>query len=216
MSDIAELVDSLDLDAALARTYRRYDELRGEAKAKRRRRMIAGGVAFAAAAAIAIAVPLAVTGGAKRQSHVPDVAGQPGSSTTTTLDPNAELVVPDGFVLSDDGVIRTLIATTPQPHDSSGGVGVEASSTATERARVVTSSRGPVLRSVTVRFNCIRVPEQIKVVRYEVTPDAVVIDGQLAYNPAAGACSEPDAGPVLTLPLAVPLPAGLPVVAGPI
>jgi hypothetical protein len=213
VSDIAQFVESLDLDAALARTYRRHDELRRRSVVRRRRTI--GGFVAAVAAAVAIVVPLTVGGGPAHTSHIPAVAGRPGS-TTTSLDPNAELRVPTGFASSDDGAIRTLKSTTPVPSDDSASPGVGASSAATERARVVSSSRGPVLRSVTVRFNCFRLPEAITEVTYTMTPTALVIDASLSYLPDARRCPSPNDGPVITLPLMEPLPVGLPVVAGPV
>jgi hypothetical protein len=203
-------MDSLDLDAALARTYQRHDQL--VRQAVRRRHRTIGVALVAVAAAVAIVVPLTL--GSDTDGHVspPVVAGQP--SSTTTVDPNAEPLVPAGFALSDVGAIRTLTLTAQPPDDATAAPGVGASSAATERARLVSSSHGPWLRSVTVRFNCIRLPEQLSQVRYTVTPNALVVDASLTYTPDAKPCPSPKQGPVITLPLVEPLPASLPVVAG--
>jgi hypothetical protein len=211
VSDIEELMGSLDLEAALARTYDRHDELVRRA-AKRRNRVIVGCVA-GIAAALLIIVPIATSGGPSHKVPAPALAGRPGP-TTTTSDPNAEPLVPVGFVQSVDGAILTLTSTTPELHDASSAPGVAASSTASERARIVSSSHGPVLRSVTVRFNCFRLPEKIHEVSYVLTPDALVISASISYIPDGQTCPSPDDGPVITLPLTAPLPVGTPVVAG--
>ena len=160
-------------------------------------------------------MPLAAGGGPTHKVPLPALAGRPGS-TSTSIEPDAEPLVPAGFVRSVDGAILTLKSTTQPPHDASSAPGVAASSSATERARVVSSSHGPVLRSVTVRFNCFRLPEQISEVSYTLTPTALVVDASLSYVPDAGTCPSPDDGPVITLPLTAPLPVGTPVVAGPV
>jgi hypothetical protein len=211
MSDIEELMVSLDLDAALARVYRRHAEL--VRRAVKRRRGVIGGCVAGVAAAVLIIVPIATRGGPGRKAPAPALAGRPGP-TTTSSDPNAEPLVPVGFVQSVDGAILTLTSTTPPLHDASSAPGVAASSTATERARIVSSSHGPVLRSVTVHFNCFRLPEKIHEVSYVLTPDALVVSASISYIPDGSACPSPNDGPVITLPLTAPLPVGTPVVAG--
>jgi hypothetical protein len=174
-----------------------------------------GAGVIAVAAAIAIVVPLTVGSGLTGTTRQPAVAGRPRSSpTTTTSDPNAEPLVPEGFALSDDGAIRTLRSTTQPPHDASASPGGGASSTATGRAQVVSSSSGPVLRSVTVQFNCLRLPEKIQEVSYTLTPGALLVQASLAFVADGKACPSPGKGPVITLPLSAPLPAGTKVVVG--
>lgn len=205
-----ELIDDTALDAALDRTYRRYGALR--ARQQTRRRWIAAGAMAGVLAIAAVGVPMLR---AADPQVVPAGPARGGTSvTTTTLDPDAALPVPEGFTLSRVGEAWLLERVLDPPRPIEPGVSVATSSKVVERAGVSRFRPGPVPRSVVVELTCVTTLARVEQVAYTVSGGVVTVDATVDHDPLDPPCGVGQPGPEIALPLEQPLPEGAQVVAG--
>jgi hypothetical protein len=136
------------------------------------------------------------------------------SVTTTTLDPDAALPVPEGFTLSRVGEAWLLERVPDPPAPIEPGVSVATSSKVVERAGVSRFRPGPVPRSVVVELTCVTTLARIEQVAYTVAGGVVTVDATVDHDPLDAPCEVGQPGPEIALPLDQPLPEGAQVVAG--
>lgn len=205
-----DIIDEIDLDAALDRTYRRYGALR--ARQARRRRAVAGGALAVIVAIAAVGVPMLRP---EDSPVTPATTPRGGPSvTTTTLDPDGALPTPEGFTLSRVGEAWILERVPDPPRPIEPGVSVGTSSKVNERAGVSRFRPGPVSRSVVVELTCVTALARIEQVAYTVSGGVVTVDAIVDHDPLDVPCEPDQVGPEVTLPLEQPLPVGAQVVAG--
>jgi hypothetical protein len=197
VQDLNENTQELDLDAAMARTRTRYDEL---VRARNvRRRWISGAALAVLVVAAAVIVPRLGSGNGQRVNVAVD-GGAAGATTTTAL---AMPGAPAGFRLSKDGdvwVLTRIDDGTATTVPVTGAVGVGEAATAIRPAPVQSVAAGTVSDSVVLGFGgC---GNAIEWVRYRYADGRLTVDA--AVEPRFCPASPPSPSQVT---VELPLPA---------
>jgi hypothetical protein len=223
VQDLSELTDQLDLEAALARTHERHDELLHE-RAVRRRFVTTG----AFAAVIVAAVVLLPQLGSDDRGQVVRFAGPDGSSTvgsaasqdaggavgdsSTPHLPRSSAVPLDSFdsseELTTDGEVVFVLTRKPEtlPADVKSEVGGVVIAGGVQEHRHVELATDPVPIEgrpdvVLISIVCTAADEELLSVRHRFDGDELLIDARVATGPSVARCGVGEAGPSLQLPL---------------
>jgi hypothetical protein len=208
VQDLIEDTRELDLDAALARTRARHEEM--VRSRNLRRRWISGGALFVLAVVAAVTVPQLASGDGRR---VNVAAGGGASATTVTLPTGTP--VPDGYRLSEHGDVWVLTNMNEPPTTSvpaTGDVGVADAFQLVRGVKVDSVDAGSTSHSVVLGFAGCSATPTIQSVRYRQTQSELVVDATLErLNPTL-----PCTGPVakVELPLRLAWVPGTPVTVG--
>ena len=222
MQDLSELTDQLDLEAALARTHERHQELLHE-RAVRRRFVTTGAFAAVIVAAVVLlpqlgsddrgqAVRFAGSGGSSTSGSAAsqDADGAAGDSRISHLP--RPLAVPSDFLLTEDtaadgGVVWVLTrkpeTLSPVPTTVMGDGVVLGSGIAETRAveQVSLAAVGDQNDVVTANLACVGAGDEITEVRYRFVGNELIVYATVRSGPTGVACADGGAGTNVDLPL---------------
>jgi hypothetical protein len=201
VQDLTEDTPELDLDAAMARTRARHDEL---VRARNvRRRWVTGGALAVLLVAAAVIVPQLGSGKGQRVQ----VADGGGAASTTS-----EIATP-GYRLTRAGDVTVLTRPDESPATTvpvTGSVGVGEALRATRPAPIVSVAQGSSRDRVLVGFaGC---GTAIESVRYRESAEGLVVDAAVENH----FCPQNETEVTIELPLESPWVPGTPVTAAPL
>jgi hypothetical protein len=207
VQDLTEETPALDLDAALARTRARHDELVHARNV--RRRWVTGGALAVLLVAAAVIVPQLGSGTGQR------VQVSDGGASASLPEGGH---VPDGYRLSRDGDVWTLTLVDEPPTTSvpvGGEVGVADAVQLERHVEVDSATPGSTGDSVVLGFpGCSNSPT-VRSVRYEQRGGKLLVDATLEVPNPSLSCAQPNAA-TIELPLPSPWVPGTPVTAAPL